>query len=303
MHPVIKSVVTTDDRWPKPLGKAAYHGVLGEIVTTIAPQTEADPVAILVQLLVMFGNCIGKTPRFPVGPDVHHLNLFAAIVGTTAKSRKGMSRNHSQQLFAQVDEDWGKRIAPGGISSGEGLIYAVCDPITKPHPIREKGRVIGYEDIIEEKGEQDKRLLVIETELASTFEVMKRDGNTLSPVMRTAWDGSDLRTLTKKSALRATAPHISFIGHITSDELRRKLDATEAANGFGNRFLWVLVKRSNVLPMAAHRWWSRRLRADSERRWTPPGAHHCCVGTAPRINSGSTCTNRSPRAVRACWAR
>ena len=66
--------------------------------------------------------------------------------------------------------------------------------------------------------------------------------------MRQAWDGHDLRTLTKTSSARATAPHISIIGHITRDELRRDLKATEAANGFGNRFLWVCVRRSKELP-------------------------------------------------------
>src|SRR5262245_57764521 len=32
------------------------------------------------------------------------------------------------------------------------------------------------------------------------------------------------------------------------DEVRRLLTDTEAANGFGNRFLWVCVRRSKLLP-------------------------------------------------------
>src|SRR5262249_23866853 len=42
--------------------------------------------------------------------------------------------------------------------------------------------------------------------------------------------------------------HVSIIAHITQDELLRHLSATEAANGFGNRFLWLCIKRANVLP-------------------------------------------------------
>jgi hypothetical protein len=38
------------------------------------------------------------------------------------------------------------------------------------------------------------------------------------------------------------------MGHITKDELLRHLDATEMANGFANRFLWVCAKRSKILP-------------------------------------------------------
>jgi len=234
--------------WPAPLKDAAYHGVLGEIVTALAPQTEADPAAMLVQMLAMFGNAVGRTPHFRVGADVHHLNLFVAIVGTTAKGRKGLSKGQAQQVCGCLDPDWLRDCVTGGLSSGEGLIWAVRDPITKQHPIKHKGRVTGYQTVQEDPGIGDKRLLVIETELASTLKVMTRDGNTLSAVARQAWDGQDLRTLTKTSAARATGPHISIIGHITADELRRYLEATETANGFGNRFLWTLAKRSRFLP-------------------------------------------------------
>jgi hypothetical protein len=47
---------------------------------------------------------------------------------------------------------------------------------------------------------------------------------------------------------RARRDRTSIIGHITPDELRRHLEVTEAANGFGNGFLWVLAKRSKELP-------------------------------------------------------
>ena len=77
---------------------------------------------------------------------------------------------------------------------------------------------------------------------------MARDGNTLSAVIRNAWDGKNLKTMTKNSPAKASTPHISIIGHITKDELKRYLDNTECGNGFANRFLWVCVKRSKVLP-------------------------------------------------------
>jgi len=38
------------------------------------------------------------------------------------------------------------------------------------------------------------------------------------------------------------------VGHITEDELRARLNRTEAANGFGNRFLYLHVHRSKLLP-------------------------------------------------------
>jgi hypothetical protein len=89
---------------------------------------------------------------------------------------------------------------------------------------------------------------VLEAELASTLRVLGRDGNTLSAIMRQAWDSGTLRVLTKNTPAVATDVHISIIGHITKDELLRYLDSTEAGNGFGNRFLWGCVRRSRVLP-------------------------------------------------------
>src|SRR5205085_5332776 len=97
-------------------------------------------------------------------------------------------------------------------------------------------------------GISDKRLCVTEGEFANVLKVMTREGNTLSPVIRSAWDSGDLRTLTKNSPARATDAHVSIIGHITNCELRRSLTETESANGFGNRFMWLAVRRSKLLP-------------------------------------------------------
>jgi hypothetical protein len=46
--------------YPAPPDEAAYYGLAGEIVRRIASRTEADPVALLVQFLVAFGNVINR---------------------------------------------------------------------------------------------------------------------------------------------------------------------------------------------------------------------------------------------------
>jgi hypothetical protein len=89
---------------------------------------------------------------------------------------------------------------------------------------------------------------VVEPEFANVLKQMERQGNTLSAVLRVAWDGRDLRTLTKNSPARATGAHISMISHVTDEELRRYLTQTEMANGSGNRHLWVCAGRSKLLP-------------------------------------------------------
>jgi len=138
-----------------------------------------------------------------------------------------------------VDPGWAAGSATGGLISGEGLIYHVRDEV--------RGERKG-EEIVLDPGEPDKRLMAVEGELASQLKVMAREGNTLSAAIRQAWDDHRLRTMTKNNPTRATGAHISIIGHITKAEFLRHLSNTEAANGFANRFLWIMVRRSKELP-------------------------------------------------------
>jgi hypothetical protein len=234
--------------WPESLQQEALYGLAGEWVRAVEPHTEADPAALLVQFLVAFGNLIGRGPHFRVEADRHYTNLFAVIVGQTAKGRKGTSLGQVKAVLEGIDQEWCERRVMGGLSSGEGLIWGVRDEIHENTPIKEKGRIVGYEDLVTDKGETDKRLLATEPEFASVLQRAERETNTLSAVIRQAWDSGNLRILTRKVSPTATNAHISLIGHITRDELRRLLSSTEAANGFANRFLWVCARRSKCLP-------------------------------------------------------
>jgi hypothetical protein len=225
--------------WPE-LEEEALCGLPGEIVAEIEPHTEADPVAVLASLLAAFGNAIGRGAYFRVGADLHHLKLNVGLVGDTSKGRKGMSWGYVRELMRAADERWAEERVLHGLSSGEGLIYAVRD--------RVEGENKKSEKIVLDEGVEDKRLLVLEAELAGVLKVMSREGNTLSPVIRQAWDDGTLQTLTRNSPMKATNAHISIIGHITKAELLRHLTETEAANGFANRFIWLMVKRSKELP-------------------------------------------------------
>lgn len=234
--------------WPAGPAPAAFASRAGELVALLAPHTEADPVAVLISFLVALGNALGRGPHFEVEAAQHRVNINVVFVGKTARGRKGSSWAQVRRVFETADSHWARECIQHGLSSGEGLIWAVRDPVEKRMPVRENRRVVDYETVIEDPGVADKRLLIIEQEFASTLRVMGRDGNTLSPIIRQAWDTGDLRVLTKNSPARATAAHVSLIGHITRDEVLRYLDTTEAGNGFANRFLWACVRRSKLLP-------------------------------------------------------
>ena len=233
--------------WPQCLAPEAFHGLAGKIVYALDPHTEADSAALLTNLLVAAGVLFGDKPHFRIGGDKHPPRLFGILVGQTSKARKGSSWGIIKAFLAPAIEYFNK-LAVSGLSSGEGLIWAVRDPIIKREPIKTKGRVTGHQEVETDPGVADKRLLVVETEFVRTLKVMGRDANILSSIIRQAWDDGDLRVLTKESPAVATAAHISILGHITIEELLRSLDSTESANGFANRFLWIAVKRSKCLP-------------------------------------------------------
>jgi hypothetical protein len=153
------------------------------------------------------------------------------MVGDTAKGRKGTSWGHIRETFKIVDRVWSDQRIKNGLSSGEGLIWNVRDPISET-----------------DEAPSDKRLLVIEPEFAQVLAVSKRDGNVISPVIRQSWDRETLAIMTKNFPARATGAHVSLVCHITQEELRRRMAETEAFNGFANRFIWISTRRSKLLP-------------------------------------------------------
>jgi hypothetical protein len=130
---------------------------------------------------------------------------------------------------------WSDERVMSGLASGEGLIAAVADPTYD-----KDGEPVG--------GTDDKRLLVAEPEFARVLAAASRDQNTLSTIIRHAWDEGSLRVMTRNQPLVATGAHVSILGHITIEELKRRLTDTDIANGFANRFLFACVKRSKILP-------------------------------------------------------
>jgi len=235
-------------KWPK-MGDEAFYGIAGEFTKAVAPYSEADPVGILLHTLVMSGCWIGPNPHALVEHQPHPARLNFIQVGKTSSARKGTASSHPKYLLSHLDGSWVKNRMKSGLSTGEGLCFLVRDPQEEEIPLKEKGRHTGeFETVISDRGEPDKRLLIIEPEFASTLKVMERDHSTLSPKLRDAWDHGNLSPLTKTDRMSATGAHICVIGHITVDELRRYLTVTERGNGFANRFLFALTKRAQYLP-------------------------------------------------------
>jgi hypothetical protein len=239
--------IHSEEFWPE-IDAAAFHGLVGDIVRTIDPISEADRVATLAQTLAVFGCAFGRGAYSWVGETKHYPNLFQVIVGISSKARKGTSYDPIETMITRADPTFGDCVR-SGLSSGEGVIHSAHDGVWVNEKVSQgRGNPPTYEKVLKEEPIKDKRLFVIEQEFASLLSTMQRQGNNLSPVLRQAWDGRKLQTVTKHNAETATGAHLSVVGHITTDELQRLLNQVSISNGFGNRFLFILVRRSKELP-------------------------------------------------------
>lgn len=227
-------------QWPV-LSERALVGLAGEFVSFVCERSEADPAAVLFQYLTAAGCFFGRDAYVAVDATKHHPRFFSAVVGSTAKARKGTSSDPVEELMKLVGQCGvvAPKITGGPLSSGEGLIHAVRDASER---LDKEGKTT-------DPGVADKRLLVIDGELSSALKVMQRDGNTLSAILRGAWDGKTLAPLTKNNQIVASDPHICIVGHITSEELKELLAKCDVFNGFVNRFLWVCARRQKLVPV------------------------------------------------------
>lgn len=214
---------------------AALIGVAGRWVEASAPYTEAHPAGVLVSFLAAAGNAIGLEPHLQVGPTRHGANEFVALVGPSATGRKGEAADVGMRPVEHADPGWAADRVHSGFGSGEAVIKLLSDKSDA--------------DDDEDPEPPDPRLLVREGELAGPLAVASREGSTLSTTLRNAWDGKPLENHTvTRGMLRASTSHVSIVAAITAEELRRRLTATDQANGFANRFLFVAVRRARVLP-------------------------------------------------------
>ena len=229
----------TIPKWPI-LSKDALNGFAGEFVKLATAESEADPAAVLVTFLTRFAAEIysfevRKGAYLLIGDTKHAPRLFIVVCGNSSKARKGTSSQPVTRLFERSlcsPEDLAKlnllppaKISGGPLSSGEGLGFQLSEDTS------------------------DKRLFILDEELASGLSCTKRDGNTLSMAIRVFWDGGTYAPLTKSNRVTVSGAHLCIVSHITQHELSTMLSSIQMSNGFGNRFLWVCAKRPKLVAL------------------------------------------------------
>jgi hypothetical protein len=235
-----------EDYPPAPMREDAFYGLAGSVVKIAVENSEACKEAILVQFLAAIGNILGRDLYINQGV-YNHLNEFVCLVGDSGGA-KGTSWEAIRGLLELIDEEWSKHCIKPGMATGEALINSIIDS----REIIVKGRrntETGLAETVTEPGVNDKRALMLETEFSRLLAVCARSGNTLSEVLRQAFDSNKhLATNAKSDHCIATHPHVSLIGHITPNELKERMNDVSYSNGFGNRIIWVEAYSSKSLP-------------------------------------------------------
>lgn len=231
---------------PPQMRPEGFPPLLKQICDLATENSEAHPVAVAANVIGFFSAMVGRAPFQRIGDAVAHCRPFIVICGKSGKARKGTSENLPRLIFKSVDAIVGKRLSAddrlrihaGGLSTGEGIAWAIRDG--KEADENGKGG---------DPGVPDKRLLVIESEFANVLNHCRREGNTLSATVRNLWDGRDLEPLTKSAPTRASAPHVVLLAHITGHELRERATEGDAANGLLNRMMVLFVYRPHLRPL------------------------------------------------------
>lgn len=231
---------------PPRMHEDGFPPLVHEIVEAACANSEAHPVAVAANVLAFFCSMIGRGIYQRIGDASIHCRPFLLIVGKSGKARKGTAETAVREIFRRadgiirerLDNNDRLRIHAGGLSTGEGVAWAIRD--AREADEHGKGADAGI---------ADKRLLVIESEMDNTLSQLRRDNNTLSATIRNLFDGRDMEPLTKTNQTKATRPHVVILGHITSHELREKSTATEVANGLLNRFGMLYVYRPKLVAL------------------------------------------------------
>lgn len=230
----------------------AFHGPLGEYTREIEDHIEVDRFTFFVQFLAVIGTLIGRRVRCLGGHTPHHCNLFGLVIGPTGIG-KGSAWSLAERVATRLDPAFNS-LRSFDVQSAPGLIQLVTDGSVRP--AKKRRSTLGEESPAFEvvvPAVKDKRRLIVNEEMQAVLTAKGRRGATLGQLLKLAWDGKDLEN-NAKDQLRATSPHVGFLGHITPEDFREALrrDKADRTNGFYNRFLLVTASHVRSLPFGGN---------------------------------------------------
>jgi hypothetical protein len=220
--------------WPED----RLEGPLAEIASETTNGTEVFTPSVYTLLIVLLGNYIGLKAKYKNVAGYLQTNLFMVLIGLTKNGKKGAAQSIAEKVFRltlKENDPWFSRIKKG-LKTPEALVDSISD---KQFGSEKNNKTNTYETIEVFLGEEDKRLMSIETEFSKILKESSKSSSTMSEVLRQAYDGEALATLTKSNKRSTSKSHVSFIGHITPSEYEAVRRTEDNENGFVNRFIHV----------------------------------------------------------------
>lgn len=208
---------------------AAFDGVAGMVAKDLALNSSASVTGLLMATLTFWGGLFGD--YFDLY-EAQPTNIFAVLVGDTARARKGTATRNVWTAFQKALDTPGTinpidRYQWGGLASGQALL----------RQMQEAGEV--------------KKGVSIEEEFETVLRGARstRDYNSiLNTIINKAWDGRMIlhHTASKTNSYRVEPPYtVGILGNITREVLRSLLPPEMIHGGFANRLLWVPVRGSD----------------------------------------------------------
>ena len=214
------------DLFPEPPASAAFGGLLGECVEFISGGTDASAVALLAAMVAFCGALMPASAYFHGNQTS---SPFLALVGHTGDGRKGTAMYRARDaLGLAIGMQAVNRARFDGVASGEGLVKALSDRGALPTGV------------------------LFEEEYAGFLAASGRDGSTLDTRMRSAFDGNQLSNRKVGDTLTVPEPYwLSGLVSITPAELQERVPRGSFKSGSGNRWLWLPVRRRDVIVRSA----------------------------------------------------
>lgn len=227
----------------------ALGGLLGECAVALGEGTDASHVGLLGSLIAFAGALV---PGQAYQHRMQTTSPFIALVGESSSGRKGTAMWRAHDALADALEAVQvNRVVVDGLNSGEALISTLAWKQTS----------FPYEPTVG---------LVFEEEYASLLASRGRDGSTLDPKMRAAFDGGPLSNRRSNETKTVAPPYwLPALIAITPVELRRRLEPDALQSGSANRWLYVPVRRREQLGASTEPQLPEELRAAlvAARRW------------------------------------
>ncbi|HUR18878.1 MAG TPA: DUF3987 domain-containing protein [Acidimicrobiales bacterium] len=233
------------------------RGPLGQLVMMTYGRTEADPVAVTVQLATLLAASLGPARRVQCASP-EPIRLYTLVVGKSGVGRKGTSWKVASRLAQLADPSIEGRIQ-SGFGSGESIVDSFAT----------------------ENGDRpDPRLCIFADEFARILKTSGRQGDTTSELLREAWNSDRLQARARQKTTVAEVAHICIVGHVTPTDLSRWLSPEKLKDGFIGRMLFVWSVGGPHVPFGSPDWLTAEIATEASklgdflRRNRTPGTLH-----------------------------